>query len=104
MTRPLDERNVRIALYDGGGAGNSGPNNIEDIISDFPQGLVWRVGPADIREGSLAHFDVVIFPGGSGSKQAAAVGDEGRTRIRQFIEQGGGFIGICAGAYLAAPV
>jgi glutamine amidotransferase-like uncharacterized protein len=44
---------------------------------------------------------VLIHPGGSASKQATTLGDEGRERVRQFVADGGGFIGVCAGAYLA---
>ncbi len=93
---------LRVALYDSGGVGGSGPRNVQEVMKTIPRSLTWRVGPSDIREGVLAHFEVVIFPGGSGSKQAAALGIEGRDQVRAFIEGGGGFVGICAGAYLAA--
>jgi glutamine amidotransferase-like uncharacterized protein len=102
MTRPQGELNLRVALYDSGGVGGSGPRNVQEVMKAIPQSLTWRVGPSDIREGALSHFDVVIFPGGSGSKQAAALGIEGRRQVCTFVERGGGFVGICAGAYLAA--
>jgi glutamine amidotransferase-like uncharacterized protein len=44
---------------------------------------------------------VVIFTGGSGSKQAAGLGEAGKAEVRKFVENGGGYVGICAGAYLA---
>ncbi|MEC8941477.1 MAG: succinylglutamate desuccinylase/aspartoacylase family protein, partial [Verrucomicrobiota bacterium] len=103
MTRPRGEDPaLRVALYDSGGVGGSGPRNVQEVMKTIPRSLTWRVGPSDIREGVLAHFEVVIFPGGSGSKQAAALGIEGRDQVRAFVERGGGFVGICAGAYLAA--
>ena len=102
MTRPREELSLRIALYDAGGVGGSGPRNLQEVMKAIPRSLTWRVGPSDIREGALSHFDAVIFPGGSGSKQAAALGIEGRRQVCRFVEQGGGFVGICAGAYLAA--
>jgi hypothetical protein len=55
----------------------------------------------DIRAGVLKDFDVVIFTGGSGSGQAKGIGEAGRQEVRQFVEHGGGYVGICAGAYLA---
>ena len=102
LTSPKDRLDLRVAIYDGGGAGTSGPRNLEQVMKTIPRSLNWRIGPADILEGALDHFDVVIFPGGSGSKQAAALGIQGRDKVREFIERGGGFVGICAGAYLAA--
>lgn len=46
--------------------------------------------------------DVLLFPGGSGSKQGKALGEAGRSHVRQFTREGGGVIGICAGAYLCS--
>ena len=50
---------------------------------------------------ALDAFDVVVFPGGNAKRQAEALGVEGRTAVRAFVRSGGGFVGICAGAYLA---
>ncbi len=56
----------------------------------------------EIRAGALKKFDVVLFPGGSGSRQADELHNEGRQAVRQFVEEGGGYVGICAGAFLAS--
>jgi glutamine amidotransferase-like uncharacterized protein len=45
--------------------------------------------------------DVLIHPGGSGGKQGNNLAEAGRERVRAFVRRGGGYIGICAGAYLA---
>ncbi|MEZ5299672.1 MAG: BPL-N domain-containing protein [Verrucomicrobiales bacterium] len=42
-----------------------------------------------------------MFPGGSGSKQAAGLGEAGREKVRAFVAGGGAYLGICAGCYLA---
>ena len=55
----------------------------------------------DIRGGRLDEFDVLFVPGGSGSKQAEAMGEDGRQKVREFVQSGGGYLGICAGGYLA---
>lgn len=65
-----------------------------DIKAAFVRG-------ADIRAGKLDEFDVLLVPGGSGSKQAAAMEEEGREQVRRFVRSGGGYMGICAGGYLA---
>jgi len=44
---------------------------------------------------------VLLMPGGSGSKEANSLGEKGREQVREFVRQGGGYVGICAGAYLA---
>lgn len=56
----------------------------------------------DIRTNALARFDVLICPGGSGSKQSKILDEEGRRRVRDFVMNGGGYVGFCAGSYLAS--
>ena len=55
-----------------------------------------------IRSGGLAGLDILIHPGGSGGEQGRNLDEPGREKIRNFIREGGGYIGICAGAYLAS--
>src|SRR5262249_1688847 len=52
--------------------------------------------------GRLARFDVLIFPGGRAHKQAAALGENARGAVKDFIRSGGGYVGICAGGFLAS--
>jgi hypothetical protein len=49
----------------------------------------------------LKDFDVLIIPGGSGSKQAEKLEPVGREKIVEFVRKGHGYVGICAGSYLA---
>merc|ERR1711879_1121580 len=42
-----------------------------------------------------------FFPGGSGSRQAESLGDEGLDVVRKFVAEGGAYIGTCAGAFVA---
>jgi glutamine amidotransferase-like uncharacterized protein len=92
---------IRVAIYDDVGGGGVGPANLERCLGDEKQFTTERIEAEDIRAGVLDKFDVVILPGGSGSKQAENLQEDGRNRIRKFVEQGGGYVGICAGAYLA---
>jgi glutamine amidotransferase-like uncharacterized protein len=57
---------------------------------------------AEIQQGKLSNFQAVMFPGGSGSAQGQKLDKLGREQVRQFVLDGGGYIGICAGAYLAS--
>ncbi len=101
MTSAHETSGIRVALYDAGGTGGAGPVNLRRILKSRTGFTLCHVGPPDIRAGVLDQFQVVIFPGGSGSKQAIALGLEGRQTVRSFVESGGGYIGICGGAYLA---
>jgi len=94
-------RPVRVAMYDGAGVSGAGPGKIEAALSALGDMALRRVGAAEIQSGVLRDFDVLIVPGGSGSKQAAAMGDGGRAEVRKFVEGGGGYVGICGGCFLS---
>jgi len=94
-----DQAKPEVALYDAGGTGGQGANCVERILGSAGM-RVCRVGPEQIGAGILQRCRLVVFPGGSGSKEAAAIGEDGRQRVREFVERGGGYVGICAGAYL----
>ncbi len=101
MTAATEASRTRVAVYDAGGTGGKGVENLERILESKPTFILHHVGPADIQAGVLDQFDVVIFPGGSGSKEAAAIGKKGCEAVRAFVKSGGGYVGICAGAFLA---
>jgi glutamine amidotransferase-like uncharacterized protein/predicted deacylase len=103
--RLLPERRgerLRIALFDDAGAAGKGPGRLEELLDERHGYALRRVSGADVRERALAQFDVAIFPGGTGSGQGGALGAAGREAVRAFVRDGGGYVGICAGAYLAA--
>lgn len=56
--------------------------------------------PQDMQKGTkLKDLDVLIVPGGDPGEYCDPIGDAGMDNIRSFIKTGGGFIGVCAGAY-----
>ncbi len=99
--RTESEAGIRIALYNGPGTGGRGPRMLTEKFDHSQAASITEVGPEEIAGGILTNYDVIIFAGGSGSKQAEALTEAGRNQIRQFVATGGGYVGICAGAYLA---
>ncbi len=91
---------IRVALYDAEGA-TPKVGAVEAKLLAIEGVVVRRVGPAEIGT-ALGQFDVVVFPGGSASRQARAIGAAGREAVRRFVRNGGGYLGMCAGAYLAS--
>ncbi|MDO8735878.1 MAG: BPL-N domain-containing protein [Thermoleophilia bacterium] len=55
----------------------------------------------EIRAEVLDDYDLLFVPGGWASDKIAALGDEGRERIRDYVKAGGSYLGICGGAGLA---
>lgn len=97
LAPPTPTELVRVAIFDGPGANET---KVLRVLDGRPDLFACRIGPKDIRPEILEQFDVLVFPGGSGSKQGKALGATGREHVRQYVKRGGGLLGICAGAYL----
>ena len=95
------ESKLNVAVFKGNGAGaTSVVETIEALRIDTEINAV-AISAKEIQDGSLSHFDALIIPGGSGSKQLLNLGERGQEKVRDFVEvQGKGIIGICAGAYM----
>jgi glutamine amidotransferase-like uncharacterized protein len=92
---------VRVALFEAGLDDGSATRYLRKLLDAEPT-VAWKsVSPADIQAGVLDEFDVTIFPGGNAPKQAEAIGEDGKQAVRRFVRAGGGYVGICGGAFLA---
>lgn len=98
---PAEVRPLRVAIYEGDGAGDRGVASVAQRIAQLPGATLTRVPAAEMGTRDLSAFDIVVFSGGSGSAQSKAIGEAGRANVRAFVDKGGGYLGICAGAYLA---
>ena len=91
----------RIAIFSSAERGSIPAGGLEKILDASPS-LSWRaISAEDIRTGSLEQFDVLVIPGGSAREKALELGEVGMTAIRTYVHEGGGYVGICGGAFLA---
>lgn len=104
LTPPADSRqgHIFVALYDDEGGSANGVTNLTRVFDEASEITVAHLGAGDIRPDVLSQFDVVVFGGGSGSKEAAAIGKAGAGAVRTFVRDGGGYVGVCAGAFLCS--
>jgi glutamine amidotransferase-like uncharacterized protein len=98
---PLKPRAVKVGIFDGAGAPDGGIVNVINVLKTLPEAAVTRIPAAEMGTIDLKQFDVVVFSGGSGSQQSKSIGEAGLKNVREFVRGGGGYCGICAGAYLA---
>lgn len=104
LTREADTRlrpEVHVGVYQDDGAGGS-VKDLLFVLGKIDGVRIKRLTAEDIRGGQLDTLDVLFHPGGSGGGQGRHLGGVGREKIRNFVSAGGGFIGICAGSYLAS--
>ncbi|MCK5879833.1 MAG: hypothetical protein KAH24_08630 [Holophagae bacterium] len=97
----LKKRILKVGVYGDGGAS---PVCVKETVAalEIDGGMTPVVfSGADIQSGILDTLDVIVFPGGSGSKESCSLGGIGREKVREFVlKQGKGCVGICAGGYL----
>ncbi len=96
-----DAGQIKVALFVGGGTEPSEFTK-EFRNSNDPAIYCEKVDSNDIRNGVLTNFDALVIPGGSASVESRSLGKEARDNIRQFVSNGGIYLGVCAGAYLAS--
>jgi len=60
------------------------------------------VGADEINTRGLDRFNLLCVPGGNMYQYARDIFTTGKEKIRNFIRNGGGYIGLCAGAYFAS--
>ncbi len=103
-TDSKDDGPVRVAVFKAEkGVSKRSSENLVAILGEAGSDKieVSRITSEEIRAGKLADVDVLVHPGGSGGGQGKDLAEEGRDAVREFLREGGGYLGICAGAYLA---
>lgn len=60
-----------------------------------------KVNETQVKEGKLKYFECLIIPGGYTETILDSLTSDGLNEICNFVKSGGGYIGICAGAYIA---
>ncbi len=92
---------IRAGVFDGNGASPACVVETFEALRVDPDIEPSLLAARDISLGALKNLDVIVFPGGSGSKQYNNLGLGQRETIRNFVlKDGKGIVGICAGAYL----
>lgn len=89
---------IKVGLFAGNGAMEPYVGNVQSVVSRDSRFTIQKFWNGSVR---FEDLDVVVFPGGLGGTQWSALGWEGQQNLKAFVAGGGGFVGICAGYYLA---
>lgn len=99
-TGPI-ERDINVALYTDRGTDGDCVRATEKMFQ-WMDCTVIKVTASYINGVGLDGFDILCVPGGDMYEYAQDLSSAGKQHIRSFISGGGGYIGICGGAYFAA--
>ncbi|MBR6057508.1 MAG: hypothetical protein IKP58_04990 [Victivallales bacterium] len=89
---------VKVGLFLDRGCRGNGTWQWARLLAHCPQLDLTFLDAQDIRDGKLNGLQLLVFPGGASKTQFAALKPAGVEQVKQFIENGGGYIGICAGS------
>lgn len=91
---------IRVALFAGHGGAETCVMETEAALRMDPALEVRKIWSKEIASGALEKTDVLVFPGGGGSTEYLNLGGLNARKVKEFVRNGGGVVGICAGAYL----
>ncbi|KAK9916190.1 hypothetical protein WJX75_009851 [Coccomyxa subellipsoidea] len=99
-----DHRIRTVLVYDGEGAGSrSVVSAVESLRNSLsPQVQVQQLGPEKLLSGTWQDGCLMlVMPGGADLPYCRQLNGHGNSLIRGFVEAGGAYLGLCAGAYYA---
>src|SRR3954454_3388137 len=74
---------IDVVIFAGEGVTKSGITRLEKALPESQGFEVKTISVEQIRTGTLKTCDVLIFPGGSASAQAKALGEDGRAEVKK---------------------
>lgn len=91
----------KIAIYHDDGVSAVGVSSLQKAILRYLGVEPLLLTARQIKAGKLAECVAIFFPGGADLPYCEKLNGIGNQQIRQFVAQGGVYVGICAGAYYA---
>lgn len=95
---------VNVLIYDGTGTMGTSVEGIEDCLNKLNNESSTKKfnysTTVEINSETLQGYDVLIIPGGDASEYIQN-SEIDNSSIKQFVSNGKGYLGICAGAYAA---
>ena len=95
----VQQKKVRVGLYVDIGASGNGVFHLASLIAHSPQTELVTLLASDIRAGKLKDVDILVMPGGGSTTQCVTIGVAHHDKIREFLRNGGGYVGTCAGMF-----
>lgn len=92
-------RNIHIGLYADNGA--AGIDEVESMLEQLGCNYS-TINKDTILTRNLSNYDIILFPGGDMWVYKSHLSATGVQKIKEFVQLGGGYIGICGGSYFAA--
>ena len=93
-------RPLEVGVYAGTGPRSNGCVEWFRLVSASPEMNLTLLDGDDVRSGALDKLDLIVMPGGSSASIKKDLGPKGVAGLKDFIRNGGGYVGTCAGCSL----
>ena len=100
-TQQPTEKHSSVALYTDKGTWNDSVRAAESMFQ-WMNHTVKRVDAAYFNNKKLNDFQIICIPGGDMYQYSQDISSTGKAKIVNFVRDGGGYLGICGGAYFAS--
>ena len=98
QSSPISDKSIIIALYSDRGADEGCVQATKNMFEWM--GYTVQLVKADyVNNRGLDNFSILCIPGGDMYQYSQDISFTGKDNIRNFIRDGGSYIGICGGAY-----
>jgi glutamine amidotransferase-like uncharacterized protein len=97
----IEEKSAIVALYSDGGVWDSSVTAATNMF-EWMGYTVELVDAGYINDVGLDNFKILCVPGGNMYEYSQDISLNGKEHIKDFVKNGGGYIGICGGAYFAS--
>ena len=91
---------AKVGVFVGNGPRANGMAEYLRLVNDSPDLELVLLDANDIRSGGLDRVDLLVMPGGDSRTEKRDLGTKGAEQIREFLRNGGSYIGSCAGCCL----
>jgi glutamine amidotransferase-like uncharacterized protein len=94
-------KSLRVCIYFDYGVFDACRTNTINMMSQMNCAYT-SITRDSILNGALSHYRLLIMPGGDMWQYNSYLTSNCMSKIKNFVSQGGGYIGICGGSYFAA--
>jgi glutamine amidotransferase-like uncharacterized protein len=94
-------KSADIAIYSENGVWNNSVIAAENMFHWLGKSVV-RINANYVNNNLLTGFQILCVPGGDMYQYSQDISESGKEKIRAFVRNGGGYIGLCGGAYFAS--
>jgi len=98
----VQNTSLTAGIYAGYGADTESYRQTSILLANMGFNVKFLIAENFNRLFDLFKFDIIVFPGGRADHMIMGLSRQQVDNIREYVAEGGSYMGICAGAYFAS--